>query len=97
MNNPTQSIRQAVTQNGTIVHQPMSSGIMTTPTSFVRFNQPQNIQQSHHITQNQGQYTPQTVWTNTMQQTSHPQFTLHKPSQQSPIVHYATVKNGERN
>ena len=95
MGNTTQNIRQTSTQNGTILHQPMTSGMMTTPTSIVRVNQPQTMQQQS--TQNQGQFVPQTLWTNNMSQSPQHQFTLQKQTPQSPILQYATVKNGERN
>jgi hypothetical protein len=89
MGNTTQNIRQTNTQNGTILQQPMNSGFTTTPTSIVRVNQPQTMQQ-----QQQGQFLPQTVWTNN---TPQQQFTLHKQPQQSPVFQYTTVKNGMRN
>jgi hypothetical protein len=102
MGNTTQHIRQSNTQNGTIIQQqqqqPMTSGMMTTPTSIVRVNQPQSMQQQQHqITHNQGQFAPQTLWTNNISPTAQHQFTLQKQTQQSPIVQYATVKNGMRN
>ncbi len=93
MGNPIQNIRQPSTQNGTILHQPVTSGIMTTPTSIVRVNQPQNTQQH----QNQGQFVPQTLWTNNIPQTSQPQFTLQRQTQQSPVFQYTTIKNGKKN
>ncbi|CAF3339479.1 unnamed protein product [Rotaria sp. Silwood1] len=93
MGNTTQNIRQTNIQNGTIFQQPMSSGIMTTPTSIVRVNQPQTIQQQS-TTLNHGQFVPQTLWTNNIQQTPQHQFTLQKqPQQQLSGVQYAPVKN----
>ncbi len=82
-----QHIRQTNTQNGTILQQPVTSGIMTTPTSIVRVNQPQSTQQQ------QGQFIPQTLWTNNL---SPHQFTLQKQTQPSSVLQYATVKNGKR-
>ena len=97
LGNVTQNLRQTNMPNGSpILQQQMNSGIMTTPTSIVRVNQPQNMQQTHHIAQNQGQFQSQTLWTNAMPQSPQHQFTLQKAPQQSPIVHYATVKNGQR-
>jgi hypothetical protein len=95
MGNTTQ-IRQTNMQNGTIFQQPITSGIMTTPTNIVRVNQPQTIQQQQTI-QNQGQFVPQTLWTNNISQTpqQQQQFTLQKQTQQSPVFQYATVKNGK--
>jgi hypothetical protein len=94
MGNTTQHIRQASTQNGTIFQQPVTSGIMTTPTSIVRVNQPQNIQQT---IQNHGQFVPQTLWTNNIPQSPQNQFTLQKQTQPSSVLQYATIKNGKRN
>lgn len=101
MVNNNQHIRQANTQNGTIFQQPVHNGIMTTPTSIVRVNQPQNSQQQqqHQLIQNQGQYLQQTLWTNSVQQSpqQHQQhFTLQKQTQSSSVLQYATVKNGMR-
>jgi len=87
MGNAMQHIRQTNTQNGTILQQPVTSGIMTTPTSIVRVNQPQSTQQQ------QGQFIPQTLWTNNLSQH---QFTLQKQTQPSSVLQYATVKNGKR-
>ena len=95
MGNTTQNIRQTSTQNGTILQQPVTSGIMTTPTSIVRVNQPQSTQQ-HQTIQNHGQYMPQTLWTNNMPQSPQHQFTLQKQTQPSSVLQYATVKNGKR-
>jgi hypothetical protein len=86
MGNSTQHIRQTNIQNGTILQQQMTSGLMTTPTSIVRVNQPQQTMQ------NQGQFVPQT-WTNNL---SPHQFTLQKPTQSSSVLQYTTVKNGTR-
>jgi hypothetical protein len=94
MGNTTQNIRYTNTQNGTILQQPMNSGIMTAPTSIVRVNQPQTMQ--HQQQQQQGQYIPQQVWTNNMPQSPQQQFTLQKQPQQSSVFQYATVKNGAR-
>jgi len=94
MGNTTQHIRQASTQNGTIFQQPVTSGIMTTPTSIVRVNQPQNTQQT---IQNHGQFVPQTLWTNNIPQSPQNQFTLQKQTQPSSVLQYATIKNGKRN
>ncbi|CAF2899112.1 unnamed protein product [Rotaria sp. Silwood2] len=92
MGNTTQNIRQTNIQNGTILQQPMTNGIMTTPTSIVRVNQPQTMQ--HQTTAlNQGQFVPQTLWTNSIQQIPHHQFTLQKQTQQQSGIQYATVKN----
>jgi len=68
---------------------------MTTPTSIVRVNQPQTIQQQQ-IIQNQGQFVPQTLWTNNTPQSPQQQFTLQKQTQPSAVLQYATVKNGKR-
>ncbi|CAF2134598.1 unnamed protein product [Rotaria magnacalcarata] len=91
-----QNMRQTSLQNGTILQQPMTSGLMTTPTSIVRVNQPQNMQQHPH-TISQGQYVPQTIWTNNISQTSQQQqqqqFTLQKQTHQQATVQYTTVKN----
>jgi len=93
MGNTTQNIRQTNTQNGTILQQPMNSGLMTAPTSIVRVNQPQTMQQQ----QQQGQFLPQTIWANNIpQQQQQQQFTLHKQPQQSPVFQYTAVKNGMR-
>ncbi|CAF0799115.1 unnamed protein product [Rotaria sordida] len=93
MGNTTQNIRQTNIQNGTtILQQPMTSGIMTTPTSIVRVNQPQTLQQSSTAL-NQGQFVPQTFWTNNIQHTPQHQFTLQKQTQQSSGLQYTTVKN----
>ncbi|CAF5171068.1 unnamed protein product [Rotaria magnacalcarata] len=92
-----QNMRQTSLQNGTILQQPMTSGLMTTPTSIVRVNQPQNMQQHPH-TISQGQYVPQTIWTNNISQTSQQQqqqFTLQKQTHQQATVQYTTVKNGK--
>lgn len=90
MTNTTQNIRQTNLQNGTILQQPTTSGIMTTPTSIVRVNQPQST------TINHGQFLPQTVWTNNnTSQSSQPQFTIQKQPQQQSTIQYATVKNGK--
>ncbi|UJR28048.1 hypothetical protein I4U23_009304 [Adineta vaga] len=89
MGNTTQNIRPTSTQNGTILQPQMTSGIMTTPTNFVRVNQSQPMQSQH------GQYTTQTVWTNNLSQSSHQQFTIQKQpqQQQSSVLQYATVKS----
>ncbi len=91
MGNTTQ-IRQANTQNGMVFQQPIMSGIMTTPTNIVRVNQPQQT------IQNQGQFVPQTLWTNNSQ-TPPPQqqqsFTLQKQTQPSFVLQNATIKNGK--
>jgi hypothetical protein len=91
------NIRQTNIQNGTILQQHMPSGIMTTPTSIVRVNQPQTIQQQQqHTMQNQGQYLQQTLWTNNNPQSPQHQFTLQKQTQPSSVLQYATIKNGRR-
>ncbi|CAF3469297.1 unnamed protein product [Rotaria socialis] len=94
MGSNNQNMRQTSLQNGTILQQPMTSGLMTTPTSIVRVNQPQNMQQHPH-TISQGQYVPQTIWTNNISQTSQQQqqFTLQKQTHQQATVQYTTVKN----
>ena len=100
MGNATQYIRQASTQNGTILQQPITSGIMTTPsTSIVRVNQPQTIQHQQQSGQNQGQYVQQTVWSNNLSQNpqqQQQQFTLQKQTQPSSVLQYATIKNGKK-
>lgn len=66
---------------------------MTTPsTSIVRVNQPQTIQ-------NQGQFVPQTLWTNNLTQNpqQQQQFTLQKQTQQSSVLQYTSIKNGFKN
>ncbi|CAF0944184.1 unnamed protein product [Adineta ricciae] len=88
MGNITQNIRPTPSQNGTILSQPMTSGIMTTPTNFVRVNQSQPMQTQ----QQQGQFTTQTVWTNNLSQSSQPQFTIQKQPQQPSVLQYTTVK-----
>ena len=52
--NATQNIRPATHQNGTLLHQSNSSGMMSTPTSIVRLNQPLSTPT---------QFVPQTIWT----------------------------------
>jgi hypothetical protein len=90
------NIRQTNIQNGTILQQPMTSGMMTTPTSIVRVNQPHAIQQQQ-ITQNQGQYVPQTLWTNNNNpQSPQHHFTVQKQTQPSSVLQYATVKSGTK-
>ena len=85
-------IRQTNIQNGTVFQQPITSGIVTTPTNIVRVNQPQQT------IQNQGHYVPQTVWTNNsqiqpQQQHHQQQFTLQK--QPSFVLQNAPVKSGK--
>ena len=95
MSTNAQNLRQQTTQNGTILQQQMSNGMMTTPTSIVRVNQPQTMQQIQQMTTNQGQLTQQTLWASSTPQSPQPQFTLQRTNQQSPIFQYATIKNGE--
>ena len=90
MGNITQNLRPTPSQNGTILSQPMTSGIMTAPTNFVRVNQSQPMQTQ----QQQGQFTAQTVWTNNLSQSSQPQFTIQKQAQQPSVLQYTTVKTG---
>ena len=93
----TTHIRQATTPNGTIYQQPVTSGIVTTPTNIVRMNPTQTIQPQHTIQNQTAQYVPQTVWTNTISQAPHQQqqFTLQKQTQPSSVLQYATIKNGK--
>ena len=93
--NPTQ-IRQT-TPNGTIFQQPVTSGIMTTPTNIVRVNPTQTIQSQQTMHNQTGQFVPQTIWTNNISQTSQQQqqFTIQKPTQSSSVLQYATIKNGK--
>lgn len=87
--NSTPFLRQTSTQNGTIIQQPVTSGIMTTPsTSIVRVNQPQQT------VQNQGHFVPQTLWANNPSQSPQQQFTLQKTTQPTSVLQYAAIKNG---
>lgn len=93
----TTHFRQATAPNGTIYQQPVTSGIVTTPTNIVRVNPTQTIQSQQTIQNQTGQFVPQTVWANTISQAPQhqQQFTLQKPTQPSSVLQYATIKNGK--
>ena len=82
MGNSIPNIRQTNIQNGTNLQRPITSGLMTAPTSIVRLNQPQT-------TQNQAQFVSQTLWTNNTSQSTQQSFNVQKPIQTS-------VKNGKK-